>query len=302
MKLFVVPPLLLAFALTACTPPAPPLGAPAAPGGCNCSMTSIIFFDPGSAALSAKNLAAVQQDANFFAKQIPHPVIITGGADTAEAERNPSLSWQRANAVATQLEADGVPAADLIVTDAGTQHLMIPTGAGVPQLMNRYVMTRIQVAPAVPAGPYQMQSIVLYQPNAMLVARLGPNGARPLANYIKQINASLAALFTSAPPQPGVTAALVVGIKPGGAVRTWIVAPTGAVSPTLAAQIQSAAQAVPPPVVQNGPVAFAMIFNAWGGGAPIADARHPVPMPQAWTQGAPGPELVPDGVFTRIWP
>jgi hypothetical protein len=70
----------------------------------------------------------------------------------------------------------------------------------------------------------------------------------------------------------------------------------------LAAQIQSAAQAVPPPVVQNGPVAFAMIFNAWGGGAPIADARHPVPMPQAWTQGAPGPELVPDGVFTRIWP
>lgn len=291
--------------LAGCAPPQPP-APPPAQQGCNCSMTSIIFFDPGTATLSAKNVAALQQDANFYAKQAPNPVVVTGGADLAEAANSPGISLQRAQAVAAQLAQDGVPPANIVVQDAGTQHLMIPTGPGGSQIMNRYVMTRIQVAPVAsapaPAGPFQVTGAVLYQPNAMLVARLGTDGARPLAMYLRQISAAMAQVIAAAPARPGVSAALVVGVKPDGAVRTWLVAPAGAFSPELAEQLQTAAEAVPPMEVQNGPIAFAVEFNAWGGGAPITDARHPVPMPQEWMQGAPpGPELVPDGVFARIW-
>jgi OmpA family len=298
-----------AFFLAGCTPSQqpPPQAAASAPSGCNCSMTSIIFFDPGSAVLSPKNLAAVQQDATIYARQEPRPIIIAGGADAAEATTNAAVSLERAQAVAAQLEADGVAAADIVVRDNGSQHPMIPTAPGAAQIMNRYVMTQIQMVPVataapVAAGPFQLRGIVLYQPNAMLVARLGANGARPLSNYIGQIKVSLASVIAAAPPQPGVTAALVVGVKPSGAVRTWLVAPAGSLPAALAAQLQTAAQAVPPMAVQNGPIAFALVFNAWGGGAPITDAQHPAPMPPEWRTGAPGPVLVPDGVFARIWP
>lgn len=302
MKLFAPVLVFFALLLAGCAPPA-------ARPACNCSMTSIIFFDPGSATLSSKNLAAVRQDVGFFGRQVPHPILIAGGADTAEAVANPGVSLARAEAVANELEGDGIPAADVIVRDNGTQQPMLPSGPNVSQVMNRYVMVRIQLDPvsgatAVPvaAGPYQMRSVVLYQPNAMLVARLGPGGPMQLANYIGRINAGLSGVFAKAAVQPGLTAALVVGVKPGGAVRSWIVARPDTIDPALAAQIQAAAAAATPIAVQNGPLVFAIVFNAWGGGAPITDAQHPVPMPPEWTQGASGPELVPDGVFARIWP
>jgi hypothetical protein len=270
-------------------------------------MTSIIFFDSGSATLSAKNLAAIQQDANFYVRQVPHPILVAGGADAAEDATDPGVSMQRAKAAGLQLVADGVPAADIFVQDNGAQHPLLATGPGVSQTTNRYDMIKIQIDPltaAAPAStePFQLRSAVLYQPNAMLAARLGPDGARQLANYVLQIKAGLTSLIAAAPAQPGATAALVVGVKPGGAVRTWIVAPPGSISAALEAQIQSTAQAVPSVAVQGGPIAFAIIFNVWGGGAPITDQQHPVPIPMEWSAGASGSELVPDGVFARIWP
>jgi hypothetical protein len=81
------------------------------------------------------------------------------------------------------------------------------------------------------------------------------------------------------------------------------VAPDGALSPAQITRIEAVADAVPPVAVQQGPIAFAILFSVWGGGPPITDARHPVPMPPEWFTGAPpGPILVPDGVFARIRP
>jgi hypothetical protein len=63
------------------------------------------------------------------------------------------------------------------------------------------------------------------------------------------------------------------------------------------------AEAVPPLKIHGGPIAFAIIFNLWGGGVPNTDAKHPVPSPKQWDQAAPkGDFEVPDGVFARIWP
>lgn len=312
MKQLIAMSLFSALLLAGCTPRAAPPqaaapAAAAAQSGCNCAMTFILFFDPGSAALVSKNLAAVRQDANLYVRQVQNPIIVSGGADTQEAGANPGVSLRRARAVAAQLEQDGVAPANITLQDNGTKRPMIPTAPGVAQTMNRYVMIRFPIAPMAAAapvaqGPYQLRGAVLYQSNAMLVARLGPNGARPLANYVSQISASLAAQFAAAPPQPGVSAALVVGVKPGGAVRTWVVPRAGSLSPALTAQIQSAAQEVPPVAVQSGPIVFALIFNAWGGAVPTADTQRRVPVPAEWTHGASGAETVPDGVFARIWP
>jgi hypothetical protein len=157
-----------------------------------------------------------------------------------------------------------------------------------------------------PPGPamsavYQQKSVVLYQPDDVLLARLGMDGQNSVPAYIGRINTVLTGVFSKAPAQSGVTAAIVLGVKPGGAVRAWIVAPPGAFSDDFTAQLQAAAQAVPPLPVQNGPVALALIFNAWGGGPPLPSGTNP-PTPKEWMAGAKGAEAVPDGVFARIWP
>jgi len=157
-------------------------------------------------------------------------------------------------------------------------------------------------AAVINGGPYQVHSVLLYQPPAVLIARLGQNSAPALAAYIARINTAVAPLFAAAPAQAGMSGALVIGIKPGGAVRSWIAEHPGALPDALAADIETTIDALPPVPVQNGPVAFAIRFDAWGGGTPITDATHPAPIPAAWLAGATGPETVPDGVFSRIWP
>jgi len=157
-----------------------------------------------------------------------------------------------------------------------------------------------------PPGPavsavYQQKSVVLYQPDEVLLARLGMQGGQTMPDYITRLNTALTSVISAAPAQSGVTAAIVVGVKPGGAVRAWLVAPDGAFPDDVAARLQAAAEAVPPLPVQNGPVALAIIFNAWGGGPPLSSGTNP-PTPKQWTAGAKGAESVPDGVFARIWP
>jgi hypothetical protein len=270
-----------------------------------------MFFDPGESTLSAKNLAGVQSDAQLYKRQPPGPITVTGGADAQEAAADPEISRQRAEAVAAQLVADGVPAGAITIQDNGTS---LPTDLAsqlAVRLGKRYVITKFDApnlhapsaaAQAAAAGPYQVKGIFLYEPNDALIARLGPD-AHPFGAYIGRLNAALAPLFAAATPEPGLTAAIAVGIKPGGAVRSWIVANPGTLSPLLQNNIQSTIQSLTPPPVQTGPIAFAIEFTAWGGGAPITDPDHPVPFPTAWRPppGA-GAEQVPDGVFARIWP
>jgi hypothetical protein len=147
------------------------------------------------------------------------------------------------------------------------------------------------------AMAYQMRNIVLYQPNNILIERACD--ARQMAYYISQLNAAMDALFSATPPGTGANAALVMGVKPGGAVRAWLVDKDGNLPPDLQARIISAAQAVPPMTVQDGPVAFALNFSVWGGSTVPTPT---LPLPDAWTQDATGGVAVPDGVFARIWP
>jgi hypothetical protein len=148
-----------------------------------------------------------------------------------------------------------------------------------------------------PRPDFRQLSIVLYQPNAVLRGRLG-NDAAPLAAYIRQIDRSAAAVLRHTSNVPGFQAALVIALKPGGTSRAWFVTKTNL--PTdVGPKLIDAAQALPPLTVQGGPVAFAIIFNGFGGGGPpVVDSAHPIPIPPEWRKGtAPstlqGPAQVP---------
>lgn len=196
------------------------------------------------------------------------------------------------------------------VSAAVIRHLLdVNFGRFLPGMPDRPLIFEFPVQPpgvgAAAAGGvrdgsvFRQQEIVLYQPNAVLVARVG--SAVPLGAYIKQLDASLAASFDAMPPEAGVTAALVMGVKPGMKSRAWVVTGRNHMSAALIEKIETVAEAVPAVPVQGGPIAFAIIFNVWGGGVPVTDAKHPVPMPRQWFQGAVGNFEVPDGVFARIW-
>jgi hypothetical protein len=298
--------------LARCAPTAAPPPPAAAAPKCNCTVSSIMFFDPGESTLSAKNLAGVKSDAELYARQPPGPITVTGGADAQEAASDPDIARQRAEAVAAQLIADGVPAGAITIQDDGTALPADLAGQLAGRLGKHYVITKFDApnlhtatAPApVPAaaGPYQVKSIVLYEKPSVLEARLGSDPS-PFRAYIVHLNAALAPMFAAAAPEPGLDGAIVIGLKPNGDTRSWLVDNPGSLSPDLAAQIQTAVQAVPPPPVQRGPLAFAIEFIAWGGGAPITNAAHPVPYPADWGPApSTGIDQMPDIVFNRIWP
>lgn len=138
-----------------------------------------------------------------------------------------------------------------------------------------------------PTGPaFVQKSIVLYQPNEILEARLGD--PRPLAAYIRRIDKALAKTLAAAPPMHGFSAAEVIAVKPGASSHAWLVSHSK-IPATLAAQLDEAAQSVAPVPVQGGPIAFAIIFNAFGGGGkPVIDAAHPIPIPREWRTNATG--------------
>jgi hypothetical protein len=80
-------------------------------------MSVVPQFEPGSAALDASGVVALQQVAAFLRRQDPVPsLLVAAWAEGRDAE---ALSRQRAEAVVTQLVAFGVPPARLSATGEG---------------------------------------------------------------------------------------------------------------------------------------------------------------------------------------
>jgi hypothetical protein len=159
-------------------------------------------------------------------------------------------------------------------------------------------MLAVGAAKAEPA--FKMTSLALYQPNDVLVTRLG-NDPAPFADYIKQIVAREAAVLANAGQHPGASGAIVVAIKPGQQSKVWIVMGLNGLPEPLLAQMKAEAESVAPVSVRLGPIAFAINFDVWGGGQSVTDATNPVPVPPEWLGGS-GREVLPDGPLSRIWP
>ncbi len=147
---------------------------------------------------------------------------------------------------------------------------------------------RAEAAPVEAAAPapvepaFRVKTVILgYQPDAILADRLA--GRKPEFDaYVGKIEARLAATL-AAHPTPKFSAALVIALKTDNDPHAWLVT-RSAIPPDLATALTDAATAEPPFPVQGGRMAFAIVFNAYGGGKPVTDKTHPIPIPPAWHQ------------------
>jgi hypothetical protein len=147
---------------------------------------------------------------------------------------------------------------------------------------------------------FVMTSAALYQPNDVLVERLGD--ASGLASYAKALVAAASDEISKWPSRTPVQGILVVAVKPNGGVRVWLVVPKGSMPDAQSIALKRDLEAVAPVVaVRIGPVAFAINFSAWGA-APATP--EPPPIPDEWRAAMEGRPagVIPDAVLAVIWP
>jgi outer membrane protein OmpA-like peptidoglycan-associated protein len=123
-------------------PPPPPAPAPApvaAPAPAP-AKTYLVFFDWDKYSLTPRALDIIAQAASDSKSQSTTTINVSGYTDTSGTPvYNMGLSQRRADAVAKQLVADGVPASEIETHAFGETHLLVPTGPGVREPQNRRV-------------------------------------------------------------------------------------------------------------------------------------------------------------------
>ena len=99
-----------------------------------------VYFDLGSARVASDQQDVLDRAARLFRDGDPYVMILAGGADTVGPPGpNLDLSLNRANAVADQLVARGIPVGRLQVLGRGTTDLEVETADGVAEAENRVV-------------------------------------------------------------------------------------------------------------------------------------------------------------------
>jgi len=145
---------------------------------------------------------------------------------------------------------------------------------------------------------FALTSIALYLPEQALEER-GPSAA-VLSAYIEALIAQAKTALAAAPKQRGVSGSIVVGLKPPAQSRVWIMASNAGAQTALTALLKASLEATSPPAVKNWN-AFALNFNAWGGGPAVAST---LPVPDEWRRAldAQGGGMLPDSALSAIWP
>ncbi|WP_439578123.1 OmpA family protein [Elioraea sp.] len=120
------------------TPPPPPPPAPvAAPAP---ARTYLVFFDFDSSALTDRAREIIGEAAANAPRVQSTRIEVTGHTDTVgSAAYNQALSIRRANAVAAELEARGIPRSQMVITGRGFSQPLVPTGPNVREPQNRRV-------------------------------------------------------------------------------------------------------------------------------------------------------------------
>jgi outer membrane protein OmpA-like peptidoglycan-associated protein len=120
-------------------PPPPPPSPVAAPARA-ASRSYLVFFDWDKATLTDRARQIVA-DAATASRSVQYTRIeVNGYTDTSGTPRyNHDLSVRRAQAVASELVRNGVPAGAITIQGFGETHLLVPTGDGVREPQNRRV-------------------------------------------------------------------------------------------------------------------------------------------------------------------
>jgi OmpA-OmpF porin, OOP family len=128
-------------------PPAPveaaaPVAAAPAPTE---NKTYLVFFDWDKSSLTPRAIQVIAQAASDSHTNQTTTITVSGYTDTSgTAVYNQGLSVRRADAVATQLVADGVPQTEITSQGFGDTNLLVPTGPGVREPQNRRVEIVLQ--------------------------------------------------------------------------------------------------------------------------------------------------------------
>jgi|GEM_PF-1471645 len=192
-----------------------------------------------------------------------------------------SDSWSRLRAALTNGEPITLP------QEAGELALSVEWIRGVSQASE---------ASEKSASPFRVNSVVLYQPDEILNARLP--SAKSIGELVLRVESAASEFWSTRPvgtPQPVL---VVLAIKPGGRMRVWVDVPAAQGAEEGARELTAHLERLPAPVVQHGPVAFAIQASLWDGAG-----EWPF-IPKEWKAAAEGREsmLVPDGILERIWP
>jgi outer membrane protein OmpA-like peptidoglycan-associated protein len=121
------------------TPPAPyvppPVVAPAPT-----ARSYMVFFDFNKSDLTPDALKIVDQAAANAGPAKVTEISVTGHTDTVGSDAyNLRLSRRRAESVAAELEAKGVPSGEIAIFAKGKKDLLVPTADGVREPQNRRV-------------------------------------------------------------------------------------------------------------------------------------------------------------------
>lgn len=156
-------------------------------------------------------------------------------------------------------------------------------------------------APKVDATPkaFATTNLSLYLPDDVMAQRGPPTSL--LAPYVRALIAAADKAISALPPGRGASGAFVVALKPPGRSRVWIMIGDPARQAEFTALLKGPLEAVPAPGGVRDVNAFAISFNAWGGGAPLASASLPVP--DEWRRALPkGGGVLPDDALRGAWP
>ncbi len=124
-------------------PPAPTAYAPPpvqAPAPAPVAHSYMVFFDFNKSDLSPQAAQIVDQAAANAGPAHVTQITCTGHTDTVGSDAyNLRLSRRRAESVAAELEAKGIPSSEIEIVAKGKHDLLVPTGDGVREPQNRRV-------------------------------------------------------------------------------------------------------------------------------------------------------------------
>jgi len=164
-----------------------------------------------------------------------------------------------------------------------------------------YVLACGAVAQSPTADAFQATEIVLY--NQMEEFEVRSPTAEVLTAYIKQLQAKAATLWKDEKPASGKSGLIAVAIRQDRTMKLWVDV-EGTFQSNTTAALEREMKAVGVPQAKQGPIAFAVHFDLWGGSSKVKARGDNVQIPQVWREAAEAQRkslTIPDDILPLVW-